>query len=242
MCDEATAGIVCQICGKTKRPEEMQPAASVRGAVAEAIRKEHPDWSGTGETCYDCLDFYRARYAQDTLEEEKGEVTALEQEVMESLQTHAPIATDTNAEFDGQLTFGQRAADRMAEIAGSWGFITFFVVIIVTWITINSIALLTKPFDPFPYILLNLVLSCVAAIQAPVIMMSQNRQEGRDRLHAEQDYQVNLKAELEVQHLHEKMDHIMKHQWERLAEIQKIQVDLMSELVAHTRAGEGKQE
>ncbi|MEN6304397.1 MAG: DUF1003 domain-containing protein, partial [Armatimonadia bacterium] len=102
------------------------------------------------------------------------------------------------------------------------------------WIAMNAIVLL-KHFDPYPFILLNLILSCLAAVQAPVIMMSQNRQEDRDRLRAENDYQVNLKAELEIKQLHEKLDHIMTHQWERLAEIQQIQMDLMNELMSQTK-------
>ena len=112
------------------------------------------------------------------------------------------------------MTPGQRLADRIAAVGGSWNFITGFVIVLFAWIAINSIALLSRPFDPYPYILLNLVLSCLAAIQAPVIMMSQNRQETRDRLHAMRDYQVNLKAELEIRHLHQKIDHLLSHQWE----------------------------
>src|SRR5205823_2265166 len=102
---------------------------------------------------------------------------------------------------------------------------------LVVWIVINSLAVLMRPFDPFPYILLNLILSCLAAIQAPIIMMSQNRLEARDRLRAEHDYRVNLKAELEIRHLHWKMDQLLTHQWRRLLEIQQIQTDLMEELL-----------
>jgi uncharacterized membrane protein len=118
---------------------------------------------------------------------------------------------------------GQRLADRVANVGGGWKFITWFTVVFVVWILSNSVLLVTRPFDPYPFIFLNLVLSCLAAIQAPVIMMSQNRQEARDRLHAMRDYQVNLKAELEIRHLHQKVDHLLSHQWERLVEIQEIQ-------------------
>jgi uncharacterized membrane protein len=104
------------------------------------------------------------------------------------------------------------------------------MAVLLSWITINTISLLKTPFDPYPYILLNLVLSCIAAIQAPVIMMSQGRQETRDRLHAQRDYQVNLKAELEIRHLHQKIDHLLSHQWERLVEIQEIQMELINEV------------
>ena len=107
------------------------------------------------------------------------------------------------------------------------GFFTGFLII---WITINSVIIFGKPIDPYPFILLNLLLSCLAAIQAPIIMMSQNRQEAKDRLRSQYDYQVNLKAELEIRQLHEKMDHLLSHQWERLAQIQEIQIDLLEEI------------
>ncbi len=119
----------------------------------------------------------------------------------------------------------------MAVFGGSWSFILCFGAVLLVWIAVNSIAVLRQPFDPYPYILLNLVLSCLAAMQAPIIMMSQNRQEAKDRMRAEHDYQVNLKAELEIRHLTWKMDQLLNHQWQRLLEIQKIQTELMEELL-----------
>ena len=133
-------------------------------------------------------------------------------------------------EFEGSFTYGQRLADRIAAFGGSWTFISIFLVVLVVWMGINTWVLLKQPFDPYPYILLNLVLSCLAAIQAPVILMSQNRQEARDRIHAEHDYEVNLKAEIEIRKLHEKMDHLLLHQWQRLMDIQQLQVNLMEEI------------
>jgi uncharacterized membrane protein len=118
----------------------------------------------------------------------------------------------------------------MAQFGGSWTFIALFGCVLIVWILINSVALVSKPFDPYPYILLNLVLSCLAAMQAPVIMMSQNRQEAKDRARATHDYQVNLKAELEIRQLHQKLDHILSRQWERLVEIQEVQLELLSEM------------
>ena len=146
------------------------------------------------------------------------------------MEDRSVLSEDTTEVFDRQLTIGERVADRIADFAGSWTFIILFFVVLLVWIAINSIILLSKPFDPYPFILLNLVLSCIAAIQAPVIIMSQNRQEARDRLQAQHDYQVNLKAELEIQNLHEKMDHLLINQGQRLLEIQNIQVELMEEL------------
>ncbi|MEO0146727.1 MAG: DUF1003 domain-containing protein, partial [candidate division WOR-3 bacterium] len=113
---------------------------------------------------------------------------------------------------------------------GSWAFIGTFIGVLFAWITLNSVVFLWRPFDPYPFILLNLILSCLAAIQAPIILMSQNRQEARDRLHLQHDYQVNLKAELEIRNLHEKLDHLLTYQWQRLLEIQEMQVEMMEEI------------
>jgi uncharacterized membrane protein len=121
-------------------------------------------------------------------------------------------------------------ADKLADFGGSWRFIGIFCGLLFLWVIMNSALIIWKPFDPYPFIFLNLILSCLAAIQAPVILMSQNRQEARDRLQAEYDYRINLKAELEIRHLHEKIDHLLMNQWQRLLEIQQIQMELMEEL------------
>jgi uncharacterized membrane protein len=149
------------------------------------------------------------------------------------------IFFSVSIEFEQQLTFGERLADKIAEFGGSWRFIIIFFVILSLWIAINSLTLILKPFDPYPFILLNLILSCLASIQAPIIMMSQNRQEDKDRLRAEHDYRINLKAELEIRHLHEKIDHLLMNQWQRLLEIQEIQMELMEELARKTPQGRG---
>jgi len=142
------------------------------------------------------------------------------------------IATNINVEFERQLTLGERIADKVAEFGGSWVFISTFAAVLVGWIGINSASLLAQPFDPYPYILLNLVLSCLAAVQAPVIMMSQNRQEAKDRLRGEHDYRVNLKAEIEIRHIIVKLDQLVTHQWQRLLEIQRLQLELLEERVS----------
>ncbi len=215
------------------------PGDMVRGPVVETIRKKHPDWSSSGFICFDDLNHFRTEHVQEALVEEKGELSSLEEEVVKSLKEHELLSKNINVEFDRQLTFGQRVADKVAEFGGSWRFIISFAVVLAVWIVINSVALILKPFDPYPYILLNLVLSCLAAIQAPVIMMSQNRREAKDRLRAEHDYRVNLKAELEIRHLNGKMDLLLTHQWQRLLEIQEIQTELMEELVRKTTRGQG---
>ena len=208
----------------------MMPAALVRNAVTEQIKISYPDWKPEGYICLSDLNRFRMKYIQKLLESEKGELTALDREVIESLQRHETLSSNVDAEFEQDLTLGAKMADKLATFGGSWTFLIIFASILFIWIGLNSFLLLKKPFDPYPFILLNLVLSCLAAIQAPVIMMSQNRQEAKDRLRSQHDYQVNLKAELEIRHLHDKIDHLLSHQWERLVEIQQIQIELLSEL------------
>ena len=222
--------MACNICGKTKARSRMMPAALVRNAVAEQIKRSYPDWKPEGYICQSDLNQFRMQYIQNLLESEKGELTTLDHDVLESLQRHETLSSNVNAEFEKDSTLGEKMADGVASFGGSWKFITIFASILVIWIALNSFLLLKKPFDPYPFILLNLVLSCLAAIQAPVIMMSQNRQESKDRLRSQHDYRVNLKAELEIRQLHDKIDHLLSHQWERLVEIQQIQIDLLSEL------------
>lgn len=204
--------------------------AVVRPAVTEAIRQAHPDWSPEQFICLADLATFRGKYVHSLLESEKGELTSLEQDVLRSLREHETLSSNVDAELEQEWTFGQRLADRIATFGGSWSFLIIFGIFLSLWIAMNSLVLLWRPVDPYPFILLNLVLSCLAAIQAPVIMMSQNRQEAKDRLRAEHDYQVNLKAELEIRQLHEKVDHLLSHQWERLVEIQEVQLELLSEI------------
>lgn len=150
--------------------------------------------------------------------------------MVQSLEESESISKNLNDVFEKDLTFGQKAADKIAEFGGSWSFIIIFVGIIMFWIITNIIFLASKAFDPYPFILLNLVLSCLAALQAPIIMMSQNRISAKDRMRDEQDYMTNLKAEIEIRHLHEKLDHFLLKEWQRLLEIQDIQTELIQEL------------
>jgi uncharacterized membrane protein len=221
----------CQICGEHKERGEVRPAGSVREPVVEVIRKEYPGWSEEGYICTADLNRFRARYVREILEKESAELISLEENVKKSIKNRKLTARNINVEFDRQLSFGERISDRLADFAGSWIFIALFAVLFCIWIGMNSIVLLYRPVDPYPFIFLNLVLSALAALQAPVIIMSQNRQEARDRLHAEADYQVNLNTEMEIHQLHKKMDHFLMSQGQRLLEIQNIQVELMEELV-----------
>ena len=159
-------------------------------------------------------------------------MSALEEDVLRTIQQEK-IITSQREILDGssEISFGQRLADKVATFGGSWRFIILFAIFIMVWMVINIVFLLDKGFDPYPFILLNLILSCLAALQAPVIMMSQNRQEEKDRERAKQDYMVNLKAELEIRVLHEKLDHLIMHQQQELLNIQQIQVEMMEDIM-----------
>ena len=220
----------CLVCGKSFPAQELIAAPLVRDNIANNIRADHPDWSNSSRICQGDLARYRGQYVHSLLISVKGELSELEKEVVRSLQTHQTVAADVDSDYAESWTLGERLADRIAAFGGSWTFLIVFGLFIAAWIMINSLVLYWRPVDPFPFILLNLLLSCLAAIQAPVIMMSQNRQETKDRLRARNDYQVNLKAELEIRQLHEKVDHLLSHQWERMIEIQEVQLDLLNEL------------
>jgi uncharacterized membrane protein len=219
---------VCQVCG-SGRKADLRRGILAGPSVAALVQRETGSWSEAGWICLDDLHRFRYEYVKSLLEAERGELTALDSEVLASLRQQETVSQNPEAEKEAAATAGERLADRVAAFGGSWRFIILFVVILLSWIAVNSVVLIVRPFDPYPFIFLNLILSCLAAIQAPVIMMSQNRQEARDRLHARHDYQVNLKAELEIRHLHQKIDHLLSHQWERLVEIQKIQIELINE-------------
>jgi uncharacterized membrane protein len=206
---------------------------SIRPQIRDLIKKSYPDWSGdTGFISVDQLNIFRNEYIQNMITEENGELNQLDLQVLESIRNKELLSTRLDSDVREKSTLGQRIADKIALFGGSWKFIISFALVLLSWILVNSYLLLRKPFDPYPFILLNLMLSCLAAIQAPVIMMSQNRQEVKDRARAQNDYQVNLKAEIEIRQLHEKIDHILINQSKRLFEIQEIQVELMEQIIS----------
>lgn len=220
----------CRMCNRHKSASKMLPATLVRAQFVPIIRSYVPDWSTEGYLCFVCLDKVRNEYVADLLKKDLGELDSLEQEVVKSLQDNQLLTENINESYQQQLSFGERLADRVAEFGGSWLFIVAFSAVLVLWIIVNSFLLIMRPFDPYPYILLNLFLSMLAAMQAPIIMMSQKRQEQRDRLRAENDYQVNLKAEVEIRMLNEKMDQLIHHHWHRMQEIQQIQMEMIEDI------------
>ena len=230
MRNTANTTLVCQICKKQMSAQGGMMGELIRPSLAEFIKKRTPAWDDKGFICLDDLGEFRKDYVKEVLQDEIGELSALDQEVIESLQQHEILSSDISKQFEKKLTFGERLSDHIASFGGSWRFIILFGAVLFGWIILNAIFLLNRGFDPYPFILLNLILSCLAAIQAPIIMMSQNRAESRDRLRAENDYKVNLKAELEIRHLHEKIDHLLRRQYNRLFEIQQIQIELLEEI------------
>ena len=221
--------VPCHVCQRQFSPAHVRPWISVRPGVSELIAAAVPGWVDGKSICREDLSTFRARYVEHLLEKERGELGELDRQVIASLE-HGEVVSQNLAEtVEEGATFGERTADRVASFGGSWTFIISFCLVLIVWIAINFVGIMGQPFDPYPFILLNLVLSSLAALQAPVIMMSQRRQETKDRLRAENDYRVNLKAELEIRQLHEKIDHQLARQWEKLAELQQIQIELLED-------------
>ncbi|MCC3155333.1 DUF1003 domain-containing protein [Hymenobacter sp. BT770] len=210
---------------------ERVSGRTLRPALLQLIQQDNPKFTADGSLAMSELNQYRRKYIQSYLLREVGELNDLEQTVLDHLQNDHTI-TDKLEEEQVPLTLGQRLADRIAAFGGSWTFISIFFGVLLFWIVCNTLVLAHRAFDPYPFILLNLILSCIAALQAPVIMMSQNRQEDKDRQRAKKDYMINLKSELEIRMLHEKLDHLIMHQQQDLLEIQRIQVEMMNDIMA----------
>jgi uncharacterized membrane protein len=230
--------LICAISGRALREKQAVPCGVLNPSLLQFIRKKHPHLRDEDHIAGDLLPGIQAGYVEEALSEEIGEITHLERAVIESLRQHE-ILSASPAEKADRRTFGERLSDRIAELGGSWAFIIGFGLFLLLWVMVNTLLALAHPPDPYPFIFLNLILSCIAAIQAPVIMMSQNRQAARDRQQAEKDYKINLKAELEIRHLHEKMDHLLHHHSQRLLEIQQIQTDLLRQLVQNKGSPRG---
>jgi len=229
-------GLRCDVCGASHKRRTLIPVASLRQSMGDHLSRGRPEsWIERARVCRACLGRARQQFQLEQLQNERGRLSEVEREIAEKAAKHSTLAEDLENEFDATTSFGQRIADRVAVIGGSWTFVITFLVLLGAWMAINSIALAKQAFDPFPYILLNLVLSCIAALQAPIIMMSQNRMSQRDRRQADQDFRINLKAEIEIASLHEKVDHLLNAQWERMVEMQQTQIELLDELANRRR-------
>ena len=213
----------------------------IRQELLELIRKEHPEFNNRCNLAISELNRYRQQYYEGIFSKEISDLTELEKTVMEKMRDHETLTDKLEDSMEGtQLRLGQRLADKIADFGGSWTFIILFMGFILAWTGINIYWLSNKGFDPYPFILLNLLLSCVAALQAPLIMMSQNRQEEKDRQRAKNDYMINLKSELEVRLLNEKIDRMVLKQQQHVLELQQGQVEMLNELTHALKQLRGK--
>lgn len=214
--------------------EDKVLGKTIRNPILILIQEDYPEFGGENFLSIGELNLYREKYISNYLSVELGELTNLETRVVGSLSEDKSFVSKVEDELETR-TFGQKVADSVADFGGSWKFIILFAVFILLWILVNIYILTNKGFDPYPFILLNLILSCLAALQAPVIMMSQNRQEEKDRERAKKDYMINLKSELEIRMLHEKLDHLIMHQQEELIEIQRVQIEMMNDILTRIK-------
>ena len=236
--------LISHISKKEFPLEELVKGEYIRKSIVHLIQKDFPDFTKDSHISVEELNKYRQQYLRKLMKKESGELNRFEKEVVEAITKNQILTENIETEISENITFPQRLADNIAEFGGSWKFIIFFFAFFALWMGINIYVLASKPFDPYPFILLNLILSCLAAIQAPVIMMSQNRKEQKDRVRSENDFKVNLKAELEIKILNEKVDHLMIHQNRRLLEIQEIQSDYLEDILKMLRTNnqpKGKQ-
>ncbi len=222
---------VSDLSGKEFPYPEKISARNVRTSLMLCIQKDKPDFTEEKYLSLSELNYYREKYISDFLIEQKGELTEMERTVLESINRKTTLTDKVENDDNQGLTIGQKVADKVASFGGSWTFIISFGSFLFVWISVNIFWLANRAFDPYPFILLNLILSCIAALQAPVIMMSQNRQEEKDRERAKKDYMINLKSELEIRTLHEKLDHLIINQQEDLLELQKIQIEMMNDIL-----------
>lgn len=227
--------LVDAISGAALKRKDAIRVDDLRPALADYIRGQHPTISSDDYVSRRAMDDLRGRYIAELLKDERGEISSLENEVVESLKTHDTLTENIEDEYDDVRTIGDRVADWVAAFGGSWTFIIGFFAFLGFWMMLNVALGEKEAFDAYPFILLNLILSTLAAFQAPIIMMSQRRQEAKDRLRALNEYKVNLKAELEIRHLHEKVDHLLNRQWERLTEIQQVQIEMMNDQAKATK-------
>ena len=226
---------ISDISGKEFSLNEMVKAQTIRKSILDFIIQEHALFNENSKLSIDELNFYRQKYISEKLVNEVGELNYLKKQVVDSISKAELISNESLKEDTKKDTFGNKIADKVADFGGSWTFILSFVFFLLVWIGVNAFVFMNKGFDPYPFILLNLILSCVAALQAPIIMMSQNRQEVKDRERAKNDYMINLKSELEIRILHEKIDHLIMHQQQELMEIQKVQTELMHTILEEVK-------
>lgn len=222
---------VSYISNKEIKKSESVKGMDIREGIFKLIKTDFRGFSDESIISIDELNKYRRLYLTKLVEQERGELALIDRDVMQAIKNNSILSENIEPEIGSKLTTGQKMADKIAQFGGSWIFIIVFFSFLVLWMVVNVWLLFSKPFDPYPFILLNLILSCLAAIQAPIIMMSQNRQEQKDRQRSEHDYKIDLKAELEIKLLSEKIDHLLVYQNKKLLEIQEVQIDYLEDLL-----------
>ena len=230
---------VSVLSGKEFPLSERIHIGAVRANIYALMFRENPKLLGEGYISLRELAIYREQYITEVLSKQIGQIGEVQRTVIDAMENETLLSEKLARGDDAELTSAQRLADRVASFGGSWTFISAFGVFIVCWITLNIFFLQNVGFDPYPFILLNLILSCVAALQAPIIMMSQNRQEEKDRERAKKDYMINLKSEMEIRILHEKLDHLIIHQQQELLEIQRVQMEMMDDILESINKNKG---
>jgi uncharacterized membrane protein len=210
---------------------ERVSGKTIRHSILEFIQRDNPQFTKESFLALSEMNHYRESFLEEFLTRQIGKLTKLEKTVLSSLKNKTTLTDKLDGEDHLAATFGQKIADRVASFGGSWKFIILFGLFLLIWILVNIYWLSNKGFDPYPFILLNLILSSLAAIQAPVIMMSQNRQEEKDRERGKKDYMVNLKSELEIRMLHDKLDHLIINQQQEILDIQKEQIEMIKDIL-----------
>lgn len=225
--------LACSRCGKNYPAAQLLPVPAHLLQLSE--KTEQP--VSKNLLCHSCLHQTRRELISQMLGKNHDSLNNLEEQVIQRMLANQTVSASPE-EDEEETSWPDQLSDNIARFGGSWRFICSFGAVLVIWIGLNSLVMFWRPFDPYPFILLNLVLSCLAALQAPVIMMSQNRQEKRDRRRSINDYQVNLKAELEIRQLHLKLDQLLYHQWQQLTAIQEMQLEMLEELIENTSPGD----
>lgn len=228
----------CFVSQKSINQYEAVKVKDIQQEIFKLIQQDYPAITEEDYVSIKVLNKYRRQFFANLISQEKGEMEKLDQDVIEAIRDNSILSENIKEDTIKPLTTGDRIADKVASFGGSWTFIISFFIFLLAWMFLNFWMLHNKGFDPYPFILLNLILSCLAAIQAPIIMMSQNRQEDKDRDRAEHDYKINLKAELEIKLLSEKIDHLLVHQNKKLLEIQEMQIQYLENIekqLIHTK-------
>ncbi|WP_420896729.1 DUF1003 domain-containing protein [Enterococcus malodoratus] len=225
-----------------ERSEKLCKISQLDKALQTFILKSDGQLSQQSLISYTSLLNFRIQYLSQQLKKEDTASKQFDHELKHKIRTEHAHTKNVNDALKSKETVGQRVADGIAKFGGSWTFIILFILVLIAWIILNTLPLFFEPFDKFPYILLNLALSCLAAIQAPIILMSQNRQADRDRVEADNDYEINLKSEVEIHLLHEKINYLMDTKWQHLIELQQLQIELLQELTAEQQHAKQTQE